>query len=77
MHSRCTSPDIAHQRSEQRKSSGDAWQPTNKDSDPEKHQGAAAAAKKRRTMVHLPKSTRTALGKQAASVAKKKRAAKR
>ena len=38
---------------------------------------AAAAAKRRRTIAHLPKSTRTALGKQAASVAKKKRAARR
>lgn len=37
---------------------------------------AAAAAKKRHTIAHLPKSTRTALGKQAASVAKRKRAAR-
>jgi len=36
---------------------------------------AAKAAKKKRTIAHLPKSTRTALGKQAASVAKKKRRA--
>lgn len=36
-------------------------------------QKAAAAAKSRRTIAHLPKSTRTALGKQAAKVAKKKR----
>jgi len=36
---------------------------------------AAAVARKRRTIAHLPKSTRTALGKQAASVAKKKRTA--
>jgi hypothetical protein len=36
---------------------------------------AAAAAKKKRTIAHLPKATRTALGKQAAKVAKQKRAA--
>jgi len=36
---------------------------------------AAAAAKRKRTIAHLPKSVRTALGKQAASVAKKKRRA--
>ena len=34
---------------------------------------AANAAKKKRTIAHLPKSTRTALGKQAAKVAKEKR----
>jgi hypothetical protein len=34
---------------------------------------AATAAKKKRTIAHLPKSTRTALGKQAAKVAKEKR----
>ena len=34
---------------------------------------AARAAKKKRTIAHLPKSTRTALGKQAAKVAKEKR----
>jgi hypothetical protein len=34
---------------------------------------AATAAKKRRTIAHLPKATRTALGKQAAKVAKEKR----
>jgi len=34
---------------------------------------AAAAAKRTRTIAHLPKSVRTALGKQASSVAKKKR----
>jgi len=34
---------------------------------------AAAAAKKKRTIAHLPKSTRTALGKQASSVAKRKK----
>jgi len=34
---------------------------------------AAAAAKRKRTIAHLPKSVRTALGKQASSVAKKKR----
>jgi hypothetical protein len=32
---------------------------------------AAAAAKKKRTIAHLPKSTRTALGKQASKVAKR------
>jgi len=36
---------------------------------------ASAAAKRRRTIAHLPKSVRTALGKQAASVAKRKRKA--
>jgi hypothetical protein len=40
-------------------------------------QKAASAAKKKRTIAHLPKSVRTALGKQASSVAKKKRRAKR
>jgi hypothetical protein len=35
---------------------------------------AAAAARRKRTIAHLPKSTRTALGKQAAKVAKRKRA---
>jgi ABC-type transport system involved in Fe-S cluster assembly fused permease/ATPase subunit len=34
---------------------------------------AANAAKDKRTIEHLPKSTRTALGKQAAKVAKQKR----
>ena len=34
---------------------------------------AATAAKKKRTIAHLPKSTRTALGKQAAKVARQKR----
>jgi hypothetical protein len=34
---------------------------------------AATAAKKKRTIAHLPKSTRTALGKQGAKVAKEKR----
>jgi hypothetical protein len=34
---------------------------------------AASAAKKKRTIAHLPKATRTALGKQAAKVAKEKR----
>jgi hypothetical protein len=33
---------------------------------------AAASAKKKRTIAHLPKSTRTALGKQASNVAKRK-----
>jgi hypothetical protein len=36
---------------------------------------AAAAAKNKRTIAHLPKKTRTALGKQAAKVARQKRAA--
>ena len=36
---------------------------------------AAAAAKRKRTIAHLPKSTRTALSKQAAKVARQKRAA--
>ena len=35
---------------------------------------AAQAAKRKRTIAHLPKSTRTALGKQAAKVAKQRRA---
>jgi len=34
---------------------------------------AAAAAKRKRTIAHLPKRTRTALGKQAAKVAKQHR----
>jgi hypothetical protein len=34
---------------------------------------AQAAAKKKRTIAHLPKKTRSALGKQAAAVAKRKR----
>jgi len=34
---------------------------------------AAAAAKRKRTIAHLPKKTRTALGKQGAKVAKQKR----
>jgi hypothetical protein len=34
---------------------------------------AASAARSKRTIAHLPKSTRTALGKQAAKVAKQKR----
>jgi hypothetical protein len=36
---------------------------------------AAAAAKRKRTIAHLPKKTRAALGKQAAKVAREKRAA--
>lgn len=36
---------------------------------------AARAAKKKRTIAHLPKATRIALGKQAAKVARQKRAA--
>lgn len=34
---------------------------------------AATAARKKRTIAHLPKATRTALGKQAAKVAQQKR----
>jgi hypothetical protein len=34
---------------------------------------AATAAKRKKTIAHLPKSTRTALGKQGAKVAKQKR----
>jgi hypothetical protein len=34
---------------------------------------AASAATKKRTIAHLPKATRTALGKQAVKVAKQKR----
>jgi hypothetical protein len=34
---------------------------------------AAAGARKKRTISHLPKATRTALGKQAAKTAKRKR----
>jgi hypothetical protein len=34
---------------------------------------AAAAATKKRTIAHLPKETRTALGKEGAKAAKKKR----
>jgi hypothetical protein len=34
---------------------------------------AAAAAKRNRTIAHLPKRTRTALGKQAAKTARRKR----
>ena len=34
---------------------------------------AESAAKRKRTIAHLPKSVRTALGKQGSSVAKKKR----
>ena len=36
---------------------------------------AASAAKRKRTIAHLPKRTRTALGKQAAKVARRKRVA--
>jgi hypothetical protein len=38
---------------------------------------AATAAKKKRTIAHLPKSARTALGKQAAKVAQEKRRQRR
>lgn len=34
---------------------------------------AAASARKKRTIAHLPKATRTALGKQGAKVARQKR----
>ena len=34
---------------------------------------AAAAAKRKRTIAHLPKRTRTALGKQGAKMARRKR----
>jgi hypothetical protein len=34
---------------------------------------AAQAAKRKRTIAHLPKSTRTALGKQGAKVARRRR----
>lgn len=34
---------------------------------------AASAAKSKRTIAHLPKSVRTALGKKASSVAKKRK----
>lgn len=37
---------------------------------------AATAAKKKHTIAHLSKATRTALGKQGAKVAKQKRASK-
>jgi len=37
---------------------------------------AASAARRKRTIAHLPKKTRTALGKQAAKVAKQRRRAK-
>lgn len=37
---------------------------------------AANAAKEKRTIAHLPKATRTALGKQGAKVAKEKRSHK-
>ncbi|MGC2812227.1 MAG: hypothetical protein WA303_17845 [Bradyrhizobium sp.] len=37
---------------------------------------AAAAARSKRTIAHLPKSTRTALGKQGAKVARQKRTAR-
>jgi hypothetical protein len=35
---------------------------------------AASAAKKKRTIAHLPKATRTALGKQASKIARRKAA---
>ena len=37
---------------------------------------AASAARRKRTISHLPKSVRTALGKQGAKVARQKRAAR-
>jgi len=38
---------------------------------------ASAAAKRKRTIAHLPKRTRTALGKQAAKVARQKQSRRR
>ena len=38
---------------------------------------AAAAAKRKRTLAHLPKKTRTALGKEGAEAAQRKRAQRR
>ncbi|HEX3176899.1 MAG TPA: hypothetical protein VHZ49_09490 [Methylomirabilota bacterium] len=38
---------------------------------------AAAAAKRKRTLAHLPKKTRTALGKEGAKAAQRKRAQRR
>jgi hypothetical protein len=38
---------------------------------------AATAAKRKRTVAHLPKKTRTALGKEGAKAARKKRRGKR
>jgi hypothetical protein len=38
---------------------------------------AAAVAKKKRTVAHLPKATRTALGEKGAKAAKKRRAARK
>jgi len=38
---------------------------------------AAKAAKRKKTIAHLPKKTRTALGKQGAKVALRKRATRR
>ena len=38
---------------------------------------AAAAAKRKRTLAHLPKKTRTALGKEGAKAARRKRAQRR
>jgi hypothetical protein len=37
---------------------------------------AAQAAKRKRTIAHLPKSVRTALGKQGAKVARRRRASR-
>jgi hypothetical protein len=37
---------------------------------------AASAAKRKQTIKHLPKTTRTALGKQAAKAARRKRSAR-
>ena len=37
---------------------------------------AAQSARRKRTIAHLPKSVRTALGKQAAKVARRKRASR-
>jgi ABC-type transport system involved in Fe-S cluster assembly fused permease/ATPase subunit len=41
-----------------------------------KYQEAAQAAKRKRTIAHLPKSVRTALGKQGAKIARQKRASR-
>jgi hypothetical protein len=38
---------------------------------------AAGAARRKRTIAHLPKSTRRALGKQASKVARRKRSRRR
>ena len=40
---------------------------------PQEHQKAARAARRKKTIKHLPKKVRTALGKQGAKMARKKR----